>query len=552
MKQLKFEIILLKRTYRNTSLLLEGGPGGAVDDVCDCVSDAWDDVTDCVSDAWNDVTDCVSDAWEDTCDFVSDGWEDVCDVAGDIWDEFGDEIIDIGLIVCGGPMGVVLGAYDLASEDFEIREFAEEVWEEAAEIWDEYKNEIIMTAAIVVSSWIPGVNALVAGAVIGALQAGMESGWNLEAMAVGAAAGALSGCGATVMGRATYGAASGALKSGYASGWDMDEMAEGALVSGVLSGVGAELKVNGAGDTVEGKIAYNAVKGGMESGARNDWDVEDMALAAVTSGAAAGAGAYAAESESIAAEAGEKAVVNAIKAGYQTDWDFKAMATAAAAGGGGHVAGTIAANALPEDIGYQFIEQGEYGAISAATSAAIYSSVYGGNVMKNSVPQFFQGGLNGALHGTVEDIYAGNPELKSGAFQPYAAITAHSVADGLTNVFFNGDFSQGFERSFTPNIDKTMMQNVAYNLTGQASGKAAEQAPQLGTDPEPASSLSSALPAEVSAASENSLNIPELINELAYYDAYLLEYGSDDNSGTNSIASEALRERQAILSIAHA
>ena len=292
-RQYKFEINEVDLNFGPLLLSLEGGPGGTV-------SDAWDDVCGAASDLRDDVCGAASDLWESTCDFFEDPWSAITDPFGSCFDFLENtwaSLVDF----CEDTWEDIEEAFEDAWES--VEEFCSDAWDTICDVWDDWGQQIIGIVAVVVCSWIPGVNAVVAAAVIGALQAGMESGWDLQAMAVGAAAGAISAYAGGIktpglsgtMAKVGCNAASGALQSGYASGWDLSEMGQGALTGGVAGYVSGNGKLDCFdSSSVAGKLGNNIIKNTAQSCAQNGFN-EDALINGAASGVGSTVGGMAAD-----------------------------------------------------------------------------------------------------------------------------------------------------------------------------------------------------------------------------------------------------------------
>ena len=387
----------LKEFYWNMApppIILEGGPGG----FCDFVSDVVSDVCDTVSDFIGNTIDLLSDpmsiienpfefasnAFDCFVDFYENTLEDIEDAVEDAWDS--------------------------------VTEFCSDAWDSVCDVWDEWGKQIIGIVAVVVCSWIPGVNAVVAAAVIGALQAGLESGWDLQAMAVGAAAGAISayaggiktpGLGGT-MAKMGCNAASSALQAGQASGWDLSAMGEAALTGAGTSLINGKVtsKLNFSeegivGSQTAGRYADNVIKSTVESCVTNGLD-SDSVVAGIAGGVGKSVGEYAA-------------------AGIDTDNE--------------QVRGLVNT------------------AVSSATSSAILATANGedvGDAVMNGVSNSTVRYAVKELADQFNDEFSGDG--KNQKLEEYLGLVTDAVAGAAGSVSAGGDFNSTFKSELNGNL----------------------------------------------------------------------------------------------------
>ena len=409
----------LKEFYWNMApppIVIEGGPGG----VCDFVGDVFSDVCDTVSNFFEKTIDLLSDPMsilENPFEFVSNSWDCLVEFCEETWEDIEDAVEE---------------AWD------SVTEFCSDAWESVCDVWDDWGKQIVGVVAVVVCSWIPGVNAVVAAAVIGALQAGLESGWDLQAMAVGAAAGAISAYAGGIktpglsgtMAKMGCNAASSALQAGQASGWDLGSMGEAALTGAGVSLINAKVssKLNFSekgivGSQTAGRYADNVIKSTVESCVTNGLDSDS-----VVSGIAGGVG---------------KSLGDYASSGIDTENE--------------QVRGLVNT------------------AVSSATSSAIVASAKGEDVgaavmngVKNSTVRY-------AVKELADQV---NNELSSDGknqkLEEYLGLVTDAVAGAAGSVTAGGDFNSTFKSelngnlmAYTKKIEKEMEADYKKNETAE-------------------------------------------------------------------------------------
>jgi ElaB/YqjD/DUF883 family membrane-anchored ribosome-binding protein len=425
-KHYQFEVIELDFQFALQAIEMEGGPGGAVSDFCDsvcgAVSDLWDNATDFMSDTFDILSDpmsifedpfgTVTDLFDITMDFVEDTVEDIEDIVEEAWE-------------------TVENAWD------SVCEFCSDAWDTVCDVWDDWGKQIIGVVAVVACSWIPGVNAVVAAAVIGALQAGLESGWDLQAMAVGAAAGAISqGCGGSLYARAAVGA----LKSGSQNGWDLEAMAVGAA-SGALSG-------GKGGGTMLGKAASGALKAGYAS----DWDVSEMGEGALASAATSYIdGKLDMDDQGImgsklAGEVVEEVIKDTTESCARNGFNQDAVVSGIASGVGDSLGRAAATNIETDSDQAKGLMNT---AVSSATYSAIVATANGDDVGAAVIDGLKQDTVRFAARELADQAYNELPEDQAGQLiERQCSMVTNAVADAAASVTVGGDFGDTFKNEF--------------------------------------------------------------------------------------------------------
>jgi hypothetical protein len=402
-----FEILELQWTTAAYPIPIEGGPGGVCDAVCDFVSDTVDSACDFVSSSFDNAFDFISDSFDIVYNMLSDPYSLLTDPFGSAYDLF-TETWDSFTDFCEDTW-----------ED--IEEFAEETWDSVCDAWDKFGQQLVMIAAVVVTSWIPGVNAVVAGAVIGALSAGLESGWDLKAMAVGAAAGAISsyagGLGNSAA-KLACNAGSSALKAGYESGWDLSEMGEAAVTGAATSYISGKFKANGWDSTTAGRFARNTTVSTINSCQRNGWNSD--------------------------------AVVNGV------------------AGGVGNMVGEMAVGEL--DIDNPEAQKFVYSTVSSTTSQALVAAATGEDVMDAVTNGVARNAVTASLNTLTNQLYDEFPEGEAYAkSEEYCRLATDAATKAVAAMVVNGaDFDTAFEANLNANINNELMGQVQNNFSAKA------------------------------------------------------------------------------------
>jgi hypothetical protein len=401
-----FEILELQWATATYPIPIEGGPGGVCDAVCDFVSDTVDSACDFVSSSFDNAFDFISDSFDIVYNMLSDPYSLLTDPFGSAYDLF-TETWDSFTDFCEDTW-----------ED--IEEFAEETWDSVCDAWDKFGQQLVMIAAVVVTSWIPGVNAVVAGAVIGALSAGLESGWDLKAMAVGAAAGAISsyagGLGNSAA-KLACNAGSSALKAGYESGWDLSEMGEAAVTGAATSYISGKFKANGWDSTTAGRFARNTTVSTINSCQRNGWNSD--------------------------------AVVNGV------------------AGGVGNTVGEMAVGEL--DIDNPEAQKFVYSTVSSTTSQALVAAATGEDVMDAVTNGVARNAVTASLNTLTNQLYDELPEGEAYAkSEEYCRLATDAATKAVAAMVVNGaDFDTAFEANLNANINNELMGQVQNNLNAK-------------------------------------------------------------------------------------